>query len=154
MADPFSLIASSIGVVDVCVRLGTFLLEAKQGSDTIDEKLDGLIAEIYALKTVSNLIRESLEGGDFGDGDIPRRDKGDVLTLWSATLNALQDGQRTLSELEDVFKKVSGEGGTSTGDRLRKYFRKLWKEERLQELWAKLARSQSLLQMMLTGINM
>ena len=154
MADPFSIISSTISIVDVCVRLGTFIVQVKQGSDTIDDELDELIGEINSLKIVSNLIIESFERSIPGDCGASSKDEEATAGLWRATGSALKECQRTLDELESLVKKVVGDGESSTIEKLRRYFRKLSKENDLLQLWQRLNRGHQLLQILLTAIDM
>ena len=154
MADPFSIVAGAISIVDVCQRLVTFLVRVKQGCDTIDDELDGLIADVNSLNAVSKLVRESFERDISGGYDAPSKDEEATANLWRATANALQDCQTTISELDVWVQKVVGDGGSSTSDKLRKYFRKIFKEDQLLQLWQRLNKGHHLLQIMLTAINM
>ena len=154
MAEPLSIAASASGVIDVCVRLGSFLLEVKRGSDSIDIELDALIAEIESIRSVAELLSHAtgLEAGKARGA--PTSEWQNVLAIRDATLNAMQEGGETLLALETVVKQIAGDGGPSVGGKVKKYLRKLWKEDELQRLWAKLTRSYNLLQLLLTAIDM
>ena len=154
MADPFSIVASTISIVDVGVRVVQFLVEVKQGSDTIDDELDKLIGEINSLNAVSNLIRENFQKDITGGYDASSKEQEASAALWREAGNALRDCDRTLGELESIVQKIVGDGKSSTVDKLRRYFRKLSKQDDFVQLWQRLNKSHHLLQIMLTAINM
>ena len=154
MADPFSIVASTVSIVDVCVRLGAFLIEVKKGSDTVDSELDKLIAELNSLNAVSNLIRENFEKDIPDADDAPRKDRTAAADLWRATGDALRESQSTLNDLDSLIKKILGENGSSTTDKVRRYFRKLSKADDLHQVRQRLNNGHNLLQIVLTAINM
>ena len=61
MADPFSIIAGTAGLADVCIRLTKFLKHASNGFQKVDEDLEDLSKEITSLRAVSDLIKHSFE---------------------------------------------------------------------------------------------
>ena len=61
MADPFSIIAGTIGVVDVAVRLIRFIDKTKKGADSVDGDLQDLVTEIENLKYTSEVIHDAFE---------------------------------------------------------------------------------------------
>lgn len=154
MADPFSVVASTISIADVGIRLATFLVQVKRGSDAIDEDLDRLIREIESFNTTSKLIRESFETDIPGGSDATSKDEEARIGLWRATGNALQDCRRTFSELDALISKVVGDGGSSTFDKLRRYLRRQSKHDELLQLLRRLNRTHELLQILLIAINM
>ncbi|KAF2666145.1 hypothetical protein BT63DRAFT_51060 [Microthyrium microscopicum] len=151
MADPFSIIASTIGVIDVAVRLTAFLIDVKEGSETIDQDLDRLLGEIKSLNAISRLIQESFER-DVATST-PNQDEEAAVTMWRETGNVLRDSQKTLSELELLIKKVHGLDGSSTYDRVRRFIRKQVKEDEFARLWTRLNDGYHLLQILLSAIN-
>ena len=154
MAEVLGIVSSTISIVDLSVKLVTFLVQVKQGSDTIDNDLEGLIGEVNSLNAVSVLIRECFERDLPTDADAPGRDREASTKIWRAIAKALQDSQKTLDELDALIKKVRGDGGSSTVDKVRRYFRKLFKEEELVGLRQRLNNGHQLLQIFLTAIDM
>jgi len=61
MADPFSIIAGSASLVDLAIKVVKFINETKKGTDTIDEDLRQLVADIRELSHVSELIGTAFE---------------------------------------------------------------------------------------------
>jgi len=52
MADPFSIITSTVGLLDVCYRVGSYLGDVKNAAKTIEKDLEGLREEIAALHSI------------------------------------------------------------------------------------------------------
>lgn len=155
MADPLSIIASTLSVADVCFRLGTFLKQAIEGSQKIDEDLETLSKEIAALSTVNKLIKSSFEA------DLARTvattDQSTITNLWHATNTTLGDCREILEKLDGLVSKIFGSGSSrpvAKLDGLRKYLRKLSKEEEFTQLRQKLNAYQATLQMILTAVDM
>ena len=61
MADPFSIITASAGLMDVCWRFGSYLHELKAGAAKVDDAIERLNQDIEALKEVNETIRTSYE---------------------------------------------------------------------------------------------
>ncbi|KAI9667949.1 MAG: hypothetical protein M1821_000769 [Bathelium mastoideum] len=153
MADPFSIIASTISIVDVCARLVVFFAQVKRGSDTVDKELDTLVEEIGSLNAGSIAVRNCFERELAGKYDKNSKDEAFTADLWRATGNTLQDCQRTLNDLDSLIKKLIGDDGLSTFDKVRRYFRKQAEEDELHRLSQRLNRGHQLLEILLTAIN-
>ena len=59
MADPFSIIAATAGLSDVCWRFGSYLHKLQAGAAKIDDEIERLTKDIEALKEVNEIIRAS-----------------------------------------------------------------------------------------------
>lgn len=151
--DPLSIIASTISIADIGFRVASFLYQVKKGTDSIDEDLRKLADEINALKAVTGLIRESFEKDIADKQSASSKDEKATAGLWYETDVALKECQKTLKELEGLVIHVVGDGKSSTTDKLRKYFQKLFKESTFLEYWQKLSKSHQILQILLTAIN-
>ncbi|KAI9687208.1 MAG: hypothetical protein M1820_010497, partial [Bogoriella megaspora] len=153
MADPFSIVASSLSIADLGIRLVKFLLQVKRGTDSIDEELHRLIGEIQSFTSTSKIIRENFEQDLREGADTPNKDERATTDLWRATGNTLRDGQNLLNKLDTLIQDVVGGSGSSTLDKLRKYFRKQSKNGEFLRLIDQLNRVQELLQILLISVN-
>lgn len=155
MADPLSIVAATVGLADVCVRFGTFLKQAREGSQKVDEDLEMLSQDITALSTINSLIRSSFEA------DLPKaaeaRNQSIIANLWHAAETTLNDCRGILEKLDNLVSKIVVTGGPKALaklDGLRKYMRKLSKEEEFNQLRQKLSAYQAALQIILTAVDM
>lgn len=151
MADPFSILASTAGLVDISVKFVRFIKKTADGTGTIDEDLRQLTVEVEKLEHVSLLIRNAFEEDM---NEVGRTYKNPAADIWSSVSSALKDCEAALAQLHSVLGQVMGEEGSSKFDRLRRHFRKLAKDEEFVELRRRLDRGHQVLQMSLAALNM
>ena len=154
MADPFSIVAGTVGLADVCIRFTLFLRQAKDGFQKVDEDLEDLSKEIIALRSVSDLIKRSFEVHIAGIADV--NDQQIVSSHWQATQTTLTGCQDIIDRLKELITKVLGSGGSKHPkfDGLRKYLRQQSKEDDFVKLRQKLSAHQLALQTSLAAVNM
>ena len=154
MADPFSIIAGTVGLADVCIRFALFLRQAKDGFHKVDEDLEDLTKEVTALRSVSELIKRSFEVHLAGITDV--NDQLVVSNHWQATQATLASCQDIIDRLKDLITKVLGSGRSKhvKTEALRKYLRQQSKEEDFLKLRQKLNAHQIALQTSLAAVNM
>jgi hypothetical protein len=59
MADPLSIIASTSGIIDVCVRITIYLRDVNAAAGKIDQDLAALRVEFTSLQAVNNAIHDT-----------------------------------------------------------------------------------------------
>ena len=59
MADPFSILASGVGIADVAVRVIGYLKDVKAAAETVEDDIDSLISEVEALRVVHGIPFEA-----------------------------------------------------------------------------------------------
>ena len=154
MADPFSIIAGTAGLADVCIRLTKFLIKAKDGFQNIDKDLEDLSKEISALRTVSDQVKRSFEA-DLAEttntGDIH-----DIVEQWQATRTTLAGCQEIVERLNALITTILGTGGPKhvNFNGLRKYLKQQSKEEEFSALRQKLNAHHIALQLSLAAVNL
>ncbi|MCJ1283415.1 hypothetical protein MMC26_002744 [Xylographa opegraphella] len=153
MADPFSIIAGTVGLADVCIRFVLFLRQAKDGFHKVDEDLEDLAKEVTALRSVSNLIKRSFEVHLAGIADV--NDQEIVSNHWQATQSTLAGCHDIINRLKDLITKVVGSGGSKhvKTEALRKYLRQQSKDDDFIKLRQKLNAHQTALQTNLAAVN-
>jgi hypothetical protein len=151
MADPFSIIAGTIGVVDVAVRLIRFIDKTKKGADSVDGDLQDLVTEIENLKYTSEVIHDAFEK-DMKEGNTTKDNP--TAGTWLAASNALADCNVALSGMDNALVKMMGENGSSRFDRLRRHFRRLAQDEEFGHLRQRLDKGHHRLQTLLLTLNM
>ena len=154
MADPFSIIAGTVGLADVCMRFALFLRQAKDGFHKVDEDLEDLTKEVTTLLSASDLIKRSFEVHQAGITDI--NDQQIVSNHWQATQSTLAGCQEIIDRLKDLITKILGSGGSKhvKTEALRKYLRQQSKEDDFIKLRRKLNAHQIALQTSLAAVNM
>ena len=61
MADPFSIITGTAGLMNVCWRFGSYLHELQAGAAKVDDAIERLNQDIEALTEVNETIRTSYQ---------------------------------------------------------------------------------------------
>ncbi|KUJ19971.1 uncharacterized protein LY89DRAFT_705802 [Mollisia scopiformis] len=151
--DPFSIIAGTAGLADVCLRLAIFLKHAHDGFRVVDQELEELSEEITSLRALNDLAErtykeESVVGID--------PDQQDVLsTNWRATQNTLASCQGIVERIEAILREIlhSGNGKHVKLDQVRKWLKQRSKERGLNTLREKLQAHQIALQVSLSAVS-
>jgi hypothetical protein len=152
--DPFSIIAGTAGLADVCLRLAKFLKNANDGFREVDRELEELSREIALLRSVNDLVeRTYVEGSTAGTNPEHQRILG---TNWRATQTTLASCQLIVEQIEVILQEVgdAGNGKHVKLDQLRKWLKQQSKEGDLSTLREKLQAHQIALQVSLSAISM
>ena len=157
MADPFSVIVGTLGVIQVCGSIGKYLQDIKAGAEEIDEEIKALTHEVGALQSVNESIQSIFESKIVHHLDAPKGDLDRIEDLWRNTGNILKDCQSTLEKLHRLIVQVEGKGESKSlamFDSLRKHLRKKSKEEDFLQIRQRLSSYHSALQASLTMLDM
>ena len=156
MADPFSIIAGTAGLLDICWRVASYLKQVQAASDKVEEVIAALSHEIEALISVN----ESLEGvwaaEEKASPGTSLAGSSRVENLWRNTGTILRDCRATVEKLELLVKEIIGkEGPKVTGkfDGIKNQLRKQSKDEEFHQLRHQLTNYQNSLQLLLTALN-
>lgn len=154
MADPFSVIAGTAGLLDVCLRVFKYLKETQAGAERIEEEITILLREIEALIAVNDSIKSAFET------ELKSRPGPyvtDIEGLWRNIGGNLWSCRALVERLEVHMKEIVGkEGPKVIGklDGLRKQMRKQSKNEDFQQLRLQLASNQNALQISLSALTL
>ncbi|KAF2726965.1 hypothetical protein EJ04DRAFT_506445 [Polyplosphaeria fusca] len=161
MADPLSIIASTVQIGDVCVRLAKFLYEAGKGIQTIDKELISLSKDVTSLQTINEAVRVHFEADIRASQKAFEAESSSHVAasnLWVAFDGKLRDCRTTLEELDDICSRIEGDSSKSTSvpdvvQRSARWFRKYFKEEQLAKYRQKISGHHDSLQLLLTAAN-
>ena len=157
MADPFSALASTVGLLDVCFRVGNYLYDVKVGADKVDEEIEALSHQVEAIKSVTQSIKRVFEDDLARATDTVSKDQDGIQSLWEEIGKNVQSCQATLVKLFALIKLIVGNESPkilSKLDGLRKFLRKQSKEEEFGKLRRQLNDYHHSLQTLLTSVNM
>jgi len=154
MADPFSILAGTAGLADVCIRLANFLKHANDEFRVVDQELEALFEEIVSLRSVNDLVERS-----YMDGSTARTnpDHQQILgTNWHSTQNTLASCQRIVEQIEAILIEVvdAGSGKHIKLDQLRKWLKHQSRGTALSIQREKLKAHQTVLQLSLSAISL
>jgi hypothetical protein len=157
MADPFSILVGTVGLLDVCFRVGKYLHDVKEGADKVDEEIEVLSHQIEAIKSVNESIKSVFEDDlVHATETVPKRVDG-IQSLWEEIGEKVKSCHDTLVKLFALIKLIVGKESPkilSKLDGLRKYLRKQSKEEEFCTLRQQLRDYHHSLQTLLTSVNM
>lgn len=107
MADPFSIIAGTIGLIDVCWRFGKYLKDVEAGAAKVDDEIGSLTREIEALTAVNETIQASYK--ELQASPSPTEaDSKQVSNYWRNIRSNLQDCRLIVEELEKLVQSIAG----------------------------------------------
>jgi len=157
MADPFSIIAGSIGVADVCVRLVHNIHTLRKNLASIDEGLDGLAEEIDDLREICATV-EATYTVQSKDGSAPDANTvvDEAKGLWIRLEKTLRNCDSIVAKLGGIVAKIRGASalpGPTKFDAVGKVMRKKLYESDLRNCRAQLKTYQDALHLILATIN-
>lgn len=154
--DPFSILAGTAGLLDVTIRLISYLKEVNEAAGKVDEEIASLSAEINSLATVNDSIEELWLNTCEDLPGISFKDTAYVEDTWKKLGGLLQDCRREAKHLEQYLKDIVGKNGpTVTGkwDGIKKYLRRQAKDEEYQKVRDRLSRHRDVIQILLGTLN-
>ena len=157
MPDPFSTVAGTVGLLDVCFRVGKYLYDVKVGADKVDEEVEALSHQVEAIKSVTQSIKSVFEDDlAHATGTVSKK-RDEIQRLWEEIEENVKSCRGTLVELFALIKLIVGKESPkvlSKLDGLRKFLRKQSKEEEFGTLRQQLSDYHHSLQTLLTSVNM
>lgn len=151
MADPFSILTGTVGLVEAAAKVVKFINDTKKGVDSVDEDLRDLATEIKDLERTSHVIHHAFEK-DMNNGNTMQDDP--AAESWSAVSSTLMDCKIVLARMAAALERVMGESGSSKRDRFKRHFRKLAQDEEMSDLRPRLDKGHQRLQLLLSTLNM
>lgn len=112
MGDPFSALASGVGIADVTLRLIVYLKDVKAAVQSIDDDIDQLINEVQALQSVHQQVEQEHDR-HVNDATLSNQQK----MLWFQTARTLKEGQTLTKKLEACVKEIYGDDPKVAGKR-------------------------------------
>lgn len=157
MADPLSIIASTASIIDICVRLVSYLGEVNAAAGKIEQDLSALVEEFVALKAVNNSIRDTWL--DHCNPVNPKAPAEEPLleTRWQDLDQALRGCSNSMKRLGALIDEVVGNDGhsvTSKLDGIKKVLRKMSKDKAIHEIRQQVMSHRNNLQLLLLALNL
>lgn len=157
MADPFSIVAGSIGIIDVCFKIGVYLQNAQKASKGVEEELIGLEQEIQELISVNNSITEVSRKEQSLFSSYKFADEQTLSGLWQQACKLQKGCRNDLDMLDRVLTHILGSNESETTGRIygiRMQLRKQSKDAQLSQIHLKLSTHQASLQTLLSVLNL
>lgn len=158
MAEPFSLVASTIGLLDVCWRVGAYLKDVKDAAGKIEGDIDALQKEVTSLVDVIESIKNLKALTEEADLSSPTNHLPGVEQLWQKVESNTKGCRDVVLRLEEKVKGIMGKSQTAkpTGkfDGLKKTLKKQSTDPDLAKIHTSLSKYQLSLQTLLTALNL
>ncbi|KAA6413838.1 MAG: hypothetical protein FRX48_02200 [Lasallia pustulata] len=169
--DPFSIIVSTASIVDICVRLVTFLQDFHEAAAKVEAGISALQQELEAIIAVNisirTLFKEELEKAKSkqeqqkGSPRVPPDDSYPVQNLWRDIGRNLKGCEAVVERLEKLVEEIVGkERAAKESSKIvqklegfRKLKRKDSRESDIRQLREQLTTFQRALQMLMTAIT-
>ena len=154
MADPFSIVAGSLSVAEICFRVVHNIHRLQQSIGSIDEELKGLVRELESLHDVCTAVQAAFTAKSAADV---------APELWAHLGRALANCGRVAVKLDDIVSKIQGGSSsslTTTSEEpsklhaVGKALRKKLREGDLENCRAQLLTYQNALQLVLIVITL
>ena len=155
MAEPFSVITATAGVIDICWRFGSYLRKVQAGAAQIEDDIETLSRDIDALRVVNETVRDSYKelSSHLGSGIEGSKH---VERLWRNVSSNLGNCQSVLEDLEALVKAVVGKEAPKDESKImrkvgdfRKQLRKQSRESDFNKLQGRLTTYYNTIQLML-----
>lgn len=138
MVDPFSIVAGTLSLIDVCWRFGVYLHDVQAGAAKIDDEIASLSREIEHLQSVNESVCAT-----YKEIHKPSSKQEASLTYlethWRLMRSNLQDCQLLVEALEGLVREIIGKETLKEGSKVAKKFdgfkKQLKKQSREQDFY-------------------
>lgn len=153
-----SVIAGTVGLLDVCWRVGAYLNDVKDAAGRIEGDIDALQKEVTSLIAVNESIKNLKALTEEADPGSPTNHLPGVEDLWQKVDSNTKGCKDVVLRLEEKVKEIMGKGQTAkpTGkiDGIKKTLTKQSTDSDLARIHSSLSKYQLSLQMLLTALNL
>jgi hypothetical protein len=102
--DPLSITTGVLGLLATCVKVGSGLKEFYDGASFADTKIKGLLTDVESFTQVLRLMKDIFEQEQI---QASFQATGHIGTHWKTLSTSIQDGQGTLSKLQETLERVN-----------------------------------------------
>jgi hypothetical protein len=150
--DPLSIVASTAGILDICVRLAKYLNDVKESSERVDEDIEALYQQVAAIGVVIQSIQNVFKP-DLGHASNGHKDN--IQALWEEVASNINSCQAALDKLFVLRSQIVGKENSKQSklEGFRRYLRKQSTEEEYNRIRKQLSGYHHALQTLLTSIN-
>ncbi len=157
MADPFSILAGTTSIIDVCVRLINYFRDVYAAAGRIEQDLLALLEEFNALQAVNESIRDTWLDRHKTVGLNAPANEPLLETQWQGLDHALRGCSNSMLRLGALIEGVVGKDGhyvTRKLDGIKKVLRKQSKEKAIFEVRQQVMSHRDNLHVLLLVLNL
>jgi hypothetical protein len=104
MVEPLSITTAVVALLTTCIRIGGALKDFHDGAAVTDAKVKGLLSDVESFAQVIQLMKDTLEQEKVQSS---LQATGHLGNHWSHLSTSIQDGQDTLTELQNTLDRVN-----------------------------------------------
>jgi uncharacterized phage infection (PIP) family protein YhgE len=116
--EPLSITTGVLSLLSVCLTVSVELKKLRDGSAEAKTKINALLADVQGLRHVLQSMESTFQELEDREGF---QTTGHIGAHWKNLIQSLQDGHKTLTELEELLKTVNK--NVSILDAPRRHFR-------------------------------
>ena len=119
MADPFSVVAGTLSIADICIRTGTYLRAVKRITKNADKEIESLESEINNFSSVYSALGQicvlnAAQQQQPARGPSGLADPGRA--LWSRAADLVKERRSASSNRQRVFTQISKDRQRAEGN--------------------------------------
>ncbi|KAL9614861.1 MAG: hypothetical protein Q9167_000694 [Letrouitia subvulpina] len=157
MAEPFSIVAGAIELLNLCWQVGSYLGKLKTAASKIERDLATLSFEVNGLIKVNESIKELWNVNKEKPVDALSPDAKHIERLWQDVNLALLGSRDAVGRLKSLAEEIVGRHGTEVHgkrDGIIKVLQKRSKDETIREIRQQISSHQRGLQVTLSALNL
>ncbi|KAE8448846.1 hypothetical protein EG329_008848 [Mollisiaceae sp. DMI_Dod_QoI] len=104
MADPLSIVTGVLGLLGICVKVGSALKDFYDGAAIADTKVKGLLTDVESFTQVLQLMKDTFEQEQI---QTSFQATGHIGNHWNNLSTSIRDGQNTLLQLQETLERVN-----------------------------------------------
>jgi hypothetical protein len=104
MADPFSITAGAVALLQVCLKVSLELKRFRNGASEAKTIATAMLTDVKGLRDVLQSMEDTFEDIQSQQGSQPT---GHIGTHWKNLLRSLHDGCAALHELEELLGGIN-----------------------------------------------
>ncbi|KAH8653149.1 hypothetical protein BGZ60DRAFT_179099 [Tricladium varicosporioides] len=102
--DPLSITTGVLGLIGVCFKVSSSIKDLYDGAAIADTKVKGLLTDVESFSQVLQLMKDTFEQDQVQDSF---QTTGHIGNHWNSLSVSIQDGQKTLVQLQETLEKVN-----------------------------------------------
>lgn len=153
MADPFSIVAGTIGIVDICIRLAKSIRKLQKDISGIEDELDAIIQDTDGLREICAIVETTYTTRSRNPPSESAEQEKVATNLWVHLGKTLRNCLGVLNKLDEIVGVVYGNSTGSTAGRVGMIMRKKKYEREFHDCRLQMATFQNALHLVLTTIT-
>ena len=156
MVDPLSIIVGTVGLLDVCWRVGSYLKDVEKSAGRVEAEIAALSHEIKSLISVNESIKQLKEKTNEAVPGTSSDNETEIKKLWKEVDANTEGCRATVENLQELLEEIVGKTGPKVAnkfDGIKKQVRRQSKDVGLAQFHHRLSNYQANLNTLLAALN-